>query len=94
MVDVKGLSNQDGKTTEEKLQEQIAGDDVLMIFTKEGEDQPFWQSVFKEGVTFEWIKNKVAEEMEANYADLTLFDGERRIIEPFCPIDMGIKSGA
>ena len=65
-----------------------------MIFTKEGEDEPFWQSIFKEGVTFEWIKNKVAEEMEANYADLTLFEGERRIIEPFCPIDMGIKSGA
>ena len=65
-----------------------------MVFTRQGEDKPFWESVFKEGVTFEWIKNKVAEQMEANYADLTLFEGERRIIEPFCPIDMGIKSGA
>lgn len=30
--------------------------------------------------------------MEANYGDLTLFAGERRIPEPFCPIDMGIST--
>ena len=48
----------------------------MFIFTKENEDTPFWQSVFKEGITFEWIKNKVAENLEANYGDLTLFLGD------------------
>ena len=93
MVDMSNLANKDGKTTEEKLQEEIAGSDVLLIFTKQGEETPFWQQSFKEGVTFEWIKNKVAENLEANYGDLTLYAGERRIIEPFCPIDMQIGSG-
>ena len=42
MVDMSNLANQDGKTTEEKLQEQIAGDDVELIFVKEGDNSPFW----------------------------------------------------
>lgn len=66
----------------------------MFIFTKENEGTPFWQSVFKEGITFEWIKNKVAEQLEANYGDLTLFLGDKRIIEPFCPVDMGIAGGS
>ena len=43
-------------------------------------------------MTFEWVKNKVAENLEANYADLSLYIGEKRIPEPFCLVDMGITS--
>lgn len=93
MVDMSGFANTDGKTTEEKLQAEIAGDDVLLKFVHEGQAESFFQEVFKEGVTFEWIKNKVAENMEANYNDLSLFVGERRIPEPFCPVDMKVTSG-
>ena len=50
--------------------------------------------MFKEGVTFEWVKNKVAEKLEANYADLSLFFNGRRIPEPFCLVDMGVASGS
>ena len=41
-------------------------------------------------MTFEWVKNKVAEKLEANYPDLTLHLGDKRIPEPFCLVDMGI----
>ena len=41
-------------------------------------------------MTFEWVKNKVAEELEANYADLALYFNGKRIPEPFCLVDMGI----
>ena len=88
------LANTDGQTTEEKLQNQIAGDDVQLIFKMEGQGDSFFQSVFKEGVTFEWVKNKVAEKLEANYADLSLFFNGRRIPEPFCLVDMGVASGS
>lgn len=30
--------------------------------------------------------------MEANYSDLSLYIGSKRIPEPFCLIDMGITS--
>lgn len=40
------------------------------------------------------MKNKVAEKMEANYNDLSLFYNDRRIPEPFCLIDMGVASGS
>ena len=36
MVDMSGLANTDGQTTEEKLQNAIAGDDVQLIFKMEG----------------------------------------------------------
>lgn len=45
-------------------------------------------------MTFEWIKNKVAEHMEAQYADLSLFFNGRRIPEPFCLIDMQVQTGS
>lgn len=38
------------------------------------------------------MKNKVAEKMEANYQDLSLYIGAKRIPEPFCLIDMGIQT--
>lgn len=42
MVDMSGLANTDGQTTEEKLQAQIAGDDVLLKFRMEGQDSVFF----------------------------------------------------
>lgn len=89
-----GLANTDGQTTEEKLQNQIAGDDVQVFFKMEGSDEVFFEAIFKQGITFEWIKNKVAEKLEANYQDLSLYYNGRRIPEPFCLIDMGVASGS
>ena len=45
-------------------------------------------------MTFEWVKNKVAEKLEANYQDLSLYLGDKRIPEPFCLVDMGITGPA
>jgi hypothetical protein len=39
----------------------------MLIFVHDGEQTPFHQESFKQGVTFEWVKNKIAEKMEANY---------------------------
>lgn len=94
MVDMSGLANTDGQTTEEKLQAQIAGDDVQLHFKMDGSNDVFFEAVYKQGITFEWVKNKVAEKMEANYNDLSLFFNDRRIPEPFCLIDMGVTSGS
>ena len=54
----------------------------------------FWTQTFKEGITFEWIKNKLAEHIEAQYGDLSLYFNNRRIPEPFCLIDMNITTGS
>ena len=67
---------------------------MQLFFKMEGTDEVFFQAVYKQGVTFEWIKNKVAEHMEAQYNDLSLFFNNRRIPEPFCLIDMGVASGS
>ena len=91
MVDMTAFANTDGKTTEEKLQDEIAGDNVLLTFRRQDAPETvFFQEKFKQGVTFEWVKNKVAEHMNANYHDLSLFLGTKRIPEPFCLVDMGI----
>ena len=91
MVDMTAFANTDGKTTEEKLQDEIAGDNVMLVFRRQDQpDTPLVQQAFRRGVTFEWVKNKVAEKMEANYQDLSLYIGTKRIPEPFCLIDMGI----
>jgi len=93
MVDMTAFANTDGKTTEEKLQDEIAGSDINLIFRlKDKPDEPMFSHKFKQGVTFEWVKNKVAEQMEANYSDLSLYMGTKRIPEPFCLVDMGITS--
>ena len=60
----------------------------------EGSDEVIYQAVHKEGHTFEWIKNKLAEHMEAQYGDLSLFYNGRRIPEPFCIVDMAIPTGS
>ena len=87
------FANTDGKTTEEKLQDEIAGEDVMLVFRRQDQpDVPLFQQKFKQGITFEWVKNKVAEQLEANYSDLSLYAGSKRIPEPFCLVDMGIVS--
>ena len=50
----------------------------------------FHSERFKEGVTFEWVKHKVAVKLEAKYQDLLLFHNGKRIPEPFCLVDMNI----
>ena len=47
MVDMSGLANTDGRTTEEKLQDQIAGDDVELLFKMEGQEEVFMRAVYK-----------------------------------------------
>ena len=88
------MNDGSGQTTEEKLQNEIAGDDTLLIFTKQGESEPFYKDSFKQGVTFEWVKSKVADSLEAKYEDLELYTNGKRIPEPFCLVDMGVQSGA
>lgn len=90
MVDMTAFANKDGRTTEEKLQDEIAGSEIPLVFQMN--DQTLFEAKFKQGVTFEWIKNKVAEHLEANYGDLSLFVGSKRIPEPFCLVDMGINA--
>ena len=94
MMNMEQLGNNSGKTTEEQLQEEIAGDDTLLIFHLQGQAESFLQKSFKQGVTFEWVKNQVAETLEAKYEDLSLWHDGRRIPEPFCLVDMGVTSGA
>ena len=94
MVDFSGLANTDGQTTEEKLQQAIGGDHIQLFFKMEGQDDVFYEAVFQQGVNFEWIKNKVAERLEAQYQDLSLHFNGRRIPEPFCLIDMGVTPGS
>ena len=83
-------TNQDGKTSEQQLQDEIAGDDVLLHFVLQGTTEKFHSKVFKQGQTFEWVKNKVAIKLEAKYMDLLLFYNNKRICEPFCLVDMNI----
>merc|ERR1712166_157810 len=71
-----------------------AGGDALLHFVMEGKSEPFHSEKFKEGVTFEWVKNKIADKLEARYNDLSLYVGERRIPEPFCLIDMNVTNDA
>lgn len=91
MVDMTAFANTDGKTTEEKLQDEIAGENVNLVFQWQTTKEPIFAEKFKQGVTFEWIKNKVAERLEANYGDLSLYIDSKRIPEPFCLVDMGIS---
>ena len=77
------------------LQQQLAGDDVLLNFVIEGSTDVFHTEVFKQGVTFEWVKNKVAEKIETKYQNLTLFHEGKRVLEPFSIVDMpAVTSGA
>ena len=92
-MDFSQTNDGSGMTSEAKLQNEIAGDDTLLLFTMQGSDQVFHKEVFKQGVTFEWVKNKICEKVEAQYEDVSLYLGSKRIPEPFCLVDMRVKSG-
>ena len=87
------MRDNSGLTTEEKIQQEIGGSNRQLIFKMQGESKAFHEAVFQEGVTFEWVKNKIAEKMFARYEDLSLFMNEKRIPEPFCLVDMQVQSG-
>ena len=93
-MDFSNLNNSSGLTADEQIQAEYGGDNTMLIFVHDGEQAPFHQESFKQGVTFEWVKNKIAEKMEANYQDLSLYMNGKRIPEPFCLVDMGTKNGA
>ena len=93
-MDCSKLDDGSGMTSEEKLQAEIAGDDTQLLFTMFGSEEVFHKEVFKQGVTFEWVKNKICDIIEAQYEDLSLYLGSKRIPEPFCLVDMNVKNGA
>ena len=76
------------------LQQQLQGDDVLLKFKLSSKDEVFLEQVFKQGYTFEWVKNQVALTLEAKYQDLTLFYNGKRVPEPFCLVDLRVESGS
>ena len=88
----KFASLQAAGVSEQQLQDEIAGDDVLLHFTLQGQKDVFHSEVFKQGQTFEWVKNKVALKLETKYQDLLLFYNNKRICEPFCLVDMNITA--
>ncbi len=92
-MDFSNLNDKSGLTADEQIQAEFAGDDTLLLFVMDGEHEPFHKAVFKQGITFEWVKNKIADIIEARYQDLSLFQNGKRIPEPFCLCDMGTKSG-
>ena len=79
---------------EAQLQQELEGDDVLLKFKLHNKEEIFLEKVFKQGYTFEWVKNQVALILETKYNDLTLFLNGKRIPEPFCLVDMGVQSGS
>ena len=40
-------------TSQEKLQNEITGDDAILIFFMFGTDAPFHKEIFKQGIIFE-----------------------------------------
>ena len=87
------MNDGSGLTTEEKMQQEIGGDKIMLIFLQKGLNKPILEQAFQSGVTFEWVKNKVAEAMFARYEDLSLFHNGKRIPEPFSICDLQMKSG-
>jgi hypothetical protein len=92
-MDFSKMNDGSGLTTDEKLQQEIGGDMRALLFQKEGEPKPFLEKAFREGVTFEWVKNQVADVLETRYQDISLYMNDKRIPEPFCLVDLGVKSG-
>eukprot|EP00345_Euplotes_harpa_P005214 CAMPEP_0168317838 /NCGR_PEP_ID=MMETSP0213-20121227/123_1 /TAXON_ID=151035 /ORGANISM="Euplotes harpa, Strain FSP1.4" /LENGTH=142 /DNA_ID=CAMNT_0008318793 /DNA_START=95 /DNA_END=523 /DNA_ORIENTATION=- len=81
------------KSTHLELQELYGGENVTLTFEVDGEDLS-WKDTYQSGLTFEWIKSKVAEKLEVTYKDVTLEHKGNPVIDPFCIVDMGLKSGA
>ena len=87
------MNDGSGLTTEEKMQQEIGGENITMVFILFGETKPVYENFFKQGVTFEWVKNKLAEKMMARYEDLHLYMNDKRIPEPFCLVDLNVQNG-
>ena len=87
------LNDGSGLTADEQIQEEFGGEQTLILFVREGATQIFHEESFKQGVTFEWVKNKIANVLEARYEDVSLYFKDKRIPEPFCLVDMGVKAG-
>ena len=66
---------------------------MKLVFKVEGEDLSF-EKAYQNGVTFEWVKNEVAQKLTVTYADVTLEHEGRAVIDPFSIVDMGLTSGA
>ena len=94
-LDINHDDNKDGekKSTHLELQEKYGGENVTLTFEVEGEDLS-WKDTYQSGLTFEWIKNKVAEKLEVTYQDVTLLHEGNPVIDPFCIVDMGLTTGA
>merc|ERR1711935_161963 len=92
-MDFSKMDDGSGLTADEKIQQEFGGEQVELVFCLEGESKPIHSEQFKSGVTFEWVKNKIAEVLFAKYQDLHLFMNEKRIPEPFCLVDMKCTSG-
>lgn len=60
-MDFGKLNDGSGLTSEAKMQQEIGGDQVMLVFTLQGSGKPVHEAAFQSGVTFEWVKNKVAE---------------------------------
>lgn len=86
------LNDGSGLTADEQIQAEFAGENTNLIFIREGEIKPFYEASFKQGVTYEWVKNKVADIMESRYEDISLYYKGKRIPEPFCLVDMGVQN--
>ena len=80
-----------GRADEQALQDELAGQGITLNFNIQGDEKVFHSEVFKEGVTFEWVKNKVANKLECKYQDILMFYNGKRICEPFCLVDLGIN---
>lgn len=92
-MDFSNLNDKSGLTADEQIQAEYGGEETLLVFVMDGEHEPFHKASFKQGVTFEWVKGKIADKIEAQYHDLSLFMNNKRIPEPFCLCDMGTQSG-
>ena len=46
-MDFSNMGGKDGLTVDERIQQEYAGDDTMLIFTMDGETKPVHQQVFK-----------------------------------------------
>ncbi|CAI2383144.1 unnamed protein product [Moneuplotes crassus] len=93
-----GIVSDDAKDGEKisthlELQEKYGGENVTLTFQVEGEDLQ-WEDTYQSGLSFEWIKSKVAEKLEVTYQDVSLLHEGNPVIDPFCIVDMGLQTGA
>lgn len=87
------MNDGSGLTADEQIQKEFGGDDCLLRFQMDKEEKPFHEQVYRQGVTFEWVKNQIADRIVARYDDISLYTNGKRIPEPFCLVDMGVQNG-